>query len=130
MIRRPPRSTRTDTLFPYTTLFRSPDRAGNLPVAGRAGERAVVLQYRVLHRARVAGRTGLERGASRPAARPARAQHLGASASCRSEERRVGTECVSTCRTRRSACHKKKKSKSTFLTKATKNNGTIRTKLK
>src|SRR3546814_6842049 len=28
MIRRPPRSTRTDTLFPYTTLFRS-DRAGD-----------------------------------------------------------------------------------------------------
>src|SRR3546814_12576733 len=27
MIRRPPRSTRTDTLFPYTTLFRSPDQA-------------------------------------------------------------------------------------------------------
>src|SRR3546814_10064744 len=27
MIRRPPRSTRTDTLFPYTTLFRS-DRIG------------------------------------------------------------------------------------------------------
>src|SRR3546814_5662858 len=25
MIRRPPRSTRTDTLFPYTTLFRAPD---------------------------------------------------------------------------------------------------------
>src|SRR3546814_10371505 len=31
MIRRPPRSTRTDTLFPYTTLFRSPG-AGNLAV--------------------------------------------------------------------------------------------------
>src|SRR3546814_3594500 len=29
MIRRPPRSTRTDTLFPYTTLFRS--RIGRLP---------------------------------------------------------------------------------------------------
>src|SRR3546814_16442210 len=28
MIRRPPRSTRTDTLLPYTTLFRSPSRAG------------------------------------------------------------------------------------------------------
>src|SRR3546814_11633864 len=28
MIRRPPRSTRTDTLFPYTTLFRSPVREG------------------------------------------------------------------------------------------------------
>src|SRR3546814_12720827 len=27
IIRRPPRSTRTDTLFPYTTLFRSPDHA-------------------------------------------------------------------------------------------------------
>src|SRR3546814_17609294 len=27
MIRRPPRSTRTDTLFPYTTLFRSPEPA-------------------------------------------------------------------------------------------------------
>src|SRR3546814_3867007 len=25
MLRRPPRSTRTDTLFPYTTLFRSPE---------------------------------------------------------------------------------------------------------
>src|SRR3546814_17757816 len=30
MIRRPPRSTRTDTLFPYTTLFRSLDAAGEL----------------------------------------------------------------------------------------------------
>src|SRR3546814_16110695 len=28
MIRRPPRSTRTDTLFPYTTLFRSPGEHG------------------------------------------------------------------------------------------------------
>src|SRR3546814_19266196 len=28
MIRRPPRSTRTDTLFPYTTLFRSADPIG------------------------------------------------------------------------------------------------------
>src|SRR3546814_19311500 len=28
MIRRPPRSTRTDTLFPYTTLFRSCGRTG------------------------------------------------------------------------------------------------------
>src|SRR3546814_16695382 len=29
MIRRPPRSTRTDTLFPYTTLFRSPAGRGD-----------------------------------------------------------------------------------------------------
>src|SRR3546814_9295747 len=31
MIRRPPRSTRTDTLFPYTTLFRSTTLAPALP---------------------------------------------------------------------------------------------------
>src|SRR3546814_5337328 len=34
MIRRPPRSTRTDTLFPYTTLFRSPPR-GRWPILQR-----------------------------------------------------------------------------------------------
>src|SRR3546814_20579215 len=34
MIRRPPRSTRTDTLFPYTTLFRSNlDADGNLNIS-------------------------------------------------------------------------------------------------
>src|SRR3546814_1787842 len=33
MKRRPPRSTRTDTLFPYTTLFRS-ERGGPLPQPG------------------------------------------------------------------------------------------------
>src|SRR3546814_18704356 len=33
MIRRPPRSTRTDTLFPYTTLFRSPHGAPKGPAA-------------------------------------------------------------------------------------------------
>src|SRR3546814_8995436 len=32
MIRRPPRSTRTDTLFPYTTLFRSLNPTGEVPV--------------------------------------------------------------------------------------------------
>src|SRR3546814_18835662 len=31
MIRRPPRSTRTDTLFPYTTLFRSTQRVLGQP---------------------------------------------------------------------------------------------------
>src|SRR3546814_8307253 len=33
MIRRPPRSTRTDTLFPYTTLFRSPGAPRELSAA-------------------------------------------------------------------------------------------------
>src|SRR3546814_16011345 len=42
MIRRPPESTRTDTLFPYTTLFRSPihapyhDREDGFPVTDEA----------------------------------------------------------------------------------------------
>src|SRR3546814_17357778 len=41
MIRRPPRSTRTDTLFPYTTLFRSLDvRVSTLPARG--GERVML----------------------------------------------------------------------------------------
>src|SRR3546814_4887989 len=51
MIRRPPRSTRTDTLFPYTTLFRSPaewigcgqadiiiDRPGIAPIGDHCAE--------------------------------------------------------------------------------------------
>src|SRR3546814_6965705 len=42
MKRRPPRSTRTDTLFPYTTLFRSPrsrrrSTPGSAPPTGRSG---------------------------------------------------------------------------------------------
>src|SRR3546814_7147542 len=39
MIRRPPRSTRTDTLFPYTTLFRSRDHDD---IAARRKRRAIV----------------------------------------------------------------------------------------
>src|SRR3546814_13259873 len=44
MIRRPPRSTRTDTLFPYTTLFRSigvglPDPVMNLTIERQIGRR-------------------------------------------------------------------------------------------
>src|SRR3546814_4964931 len=38
MIRRPPRSTRTDTLFPYTTLFRSHRHAGHGDGAQRGAE--------------------------------------------------------------------------------------------
>src|SRR3546814_6667878 len=37
MIRRPPRSTRTDTLFPYTTLFRSRAGAGSDAHSGTSG---------------------------------------------------------------------------------------------
>src|SRR3546814_13128204 len=37
MIRRPPRSTRTDTLFPYTTLFRSDEAAPRADVLTGVG---------------------------------------------------------------------------------------------
>src|SRR3546814_8660715 len=37
MIRRPPRSTRTDTLFPYTTLFRSVRTGSDLATVGGLG---------------------------------------------------------------------------------------------
>src|SRR3546814_12578572 len=40
MIRRPPRSTRTDTLFPYTTLFRSQCRRRLCRLLARAGRGA------------------------------------------------------------------------------------------
>src|SRR3546814_2682028 len=44
MIRRPPRSTRTDTLFPYTTLFRSGDADAVAELVRRiaAGERDLI----------------------------------------------------------------------------------------
>src|SRR3546814_8683615 len=47
MIRRPPRSTRTDTLFPYTTLFRSrTDRPGDRP-CDLPGDRQTTAQHAV-----------------------------------------------------------------------------------
>src|SRR3546814_10683840 len=71
MLRRPPRSTRTDTLFPYTTLFRSLERADDgighrlhlfrmrcdpfrLGVERATGVLAAKHRQRVLLRARVA----------------------------------------------------------------------------
>src|SRR3546814_8656238 len=55
MIRRPPRSTRTDTLFPYTTLFRSARQRANLSVVTHAhvdkimieGSRAIGVEARI-----------------------------------------------------------------------------------
>src|SRR3546814_6317570 len=42
MIRRPPRSTRTDTLFPYTTLFRSDLNGLEEPFILRRGQRLLL----------------------------------------------------------------------------------------
>src|SRR3546814_10956134 len=72
MMRRPPRSTRTDTLFPYTTLFLSErvvEQIFGLDVAARIGEReqdtvdgAVVERFACL-RARLLAQEELERRA-------------------------------------------------------------------
>src|SRR3546814_5066033 len=51
MIRRPPRSTRTDTLFPYTTLFRSRDQLwGGASVIGLSDVGDPALEQRLKQR--------------------------------------------------------------------------------
>src|SRR3546814_20697216 len=102
MIRRPPRSTRTDTLFPYTTLFRSvgrdqrADQSALRDDADRAGFRLSLRQ-----RAGEVDREAVEQIADALAVRPAD-DHIRLG---RSEERRVGNEFVSTCRSRWSPYH-------------------------
>src|SRR3546814_7143245 len=149
MIRRPPRSTRTDTLFPYTTLFRS--RHGLWPVRYRLDRKSLssssrrggnvrrrVLgellvparpahgirrfgaignrprgrsaQPRILHRARKHLREDMimsEQNTLDPdiIEEAAIALRTAAEKRSRSEERRVGKECVSTCRSRWSPYH-------------------------
>src|SRR3546814_2955179 len=62
MIRRPPRSTLTDTLFPYTTLFRSASAPHPVPGRRRRGARP---RARGVRRARH-GRDALPRGGQEP----------------------------------------------------------------
>src|SRR3546814_14672397 len=105
MIRRPPRSTRTDTLFPYTTLFRSlAAQLTGLDDLRRLRERrhnVRRLQHREIDLRRrqllELGQTHfrsqrLDRRLEAALRQAALDRHL------RSEERRVGKECVSTCR--------------------------------
>src|SRR3546814_17112624 len=106
MFRLPPRSTRTDTLLPYTTLClsrqgvvvlhevrRDARRGVGLAVVGLREEAAVVA---VLHRRDQADLRYGEAGYMHAQAPPALA---------RSEERRVGKACVRTCRSRCSPHH-------------------------
>src|SRR3546814_20831933 len=84
MIRRPPRSTRTDTLFPYTTLFRSAGDLGLAHAAGggqlsRRGAGGAGLSGRLSHRAGTLALAARPRRLARPCrprpsrvARPAR----------------------------------------------------------
>src|SRR3546814_16078363 len=109
MIRRPPRSTRTDTLFPYTTLFRSLWRqtlgkAGKRRVFGVGAENNDSIPLHALP-----DRHAVFIDETLPSALVGALRCLGEALdnmthpvpdSRRSEERSVGKECVSPCRSR------------------------------
>src|SRR3546814_14443861 len=119
MILRPPRSTRTVTLFPYTTRFRSttfnlPDLRGRVG-AGKddMGGTAAGRLSDIVDGETLGASGGAEMHTLTTAQMPAHT-HTGTTGSAgahvhaakggagydRSEERRVGKGCVSTCRTR------------------------------
>src|SRR3546814_18768642 len=113
MIRRPPRSTRTDTLFPYTTLFRSLDFFDRTV----DGHRHPAVEVDLFDHGAFVVFAGVdaalgdvpERGAALQRGHAVidalAAPELGIGFLARSEERRVGKECVSTCRSRWSPYH-------------------------
>src|SRR3546814_2275546 len=84
MIRRPPRSTRTDTLFPYTTLFRSRPDPGTVPAASDHFRMRPVLDHPALPFGHGQGRDEIQR-LSAPS-QPCTAALIGNGSSCRSEE--------------------------------------------
>src|SRR3546814_19630108 len=119
MIPRPPRSTRTDTRFPDTTLFRSLNAADRISVLVRCQtcEQATQKPLALLVSAKqlacpqcgnvidlATGENGLlvQRLADQ-------CKSIDAAFAKRSEERRVGKGCVSTCRSRWWPYHKKNK---------------------
>src|SRR3546814_21125776 len=120
MIRRPPRSTRTDTLFPYTTLFRSNHWLIHMcaPAMLAAGEGSITIISSIggLKGSSILGAYAISKAADMQMARNLADEFgpQGVRVNCiapgliktdRSEERRVGKECVSTCRSRWSPYH-------------------------
>src|SRR3546814_14278712 len=109
MIRRPPRSTRTDTLFPYTTLFRSQARL-DMFESGLFGQGNAFWRWIATDEARPY-LTAFAVDRAPPSGSEFFAADLSAEAlldsAHRSEERRVGKECVSTGRSRWSQLHYK-----------------------
>src|SRR3546814_20033253 len=106
MIRRQPRSTRTDTLFPYTTLFLSRGRGGvaaalasitaPVVVGGVDSDRLYPLRLQEEIADGISTCSGLEILKSKDG----HDGFLTEADAVRSEERRAGKECVSTCRSR------------------------------
>src|SRR3546814_14726695 len=110
MIRRPPRSTRTDTLFPYTTLFRSAVFAVGLPAALviAAALSPMIVEDRPTTVTPPWTSITLPKPTPpepRPDPQPRTQQPQTEFTAPRSEERRVGKECVSTCSSRWSPYH-------------------------
>src|SRR3546814_16739245 len=105
MIRRPPRSTRTDTLFPYTS---SSDLVALHPLAlelaGAADSGGTLTRALLARLLIVPAQLHLAIDALALQLLLERAQRL---VDVRSEERRVGQECVSTCRSRWWPYHEK-----------------------
>src|SRR3546814_11853926 len=107
MIRPPPRSTRTATLFPYTTLFRSA-RVTRLAAEELSGKAPVIsaVNCEGIREAQIHAREARDAGASailvmpphmwlRFGMRQAHVVDYFQAIPDRSEERRVGKECVS-----------------------------------
>src|SRR3546814_14046734 len=116
MILRPPRSTRTDTLFPYTTLFRSArdDEPHRHVAASRQKSSSGVRITEPWYKYRKPERTqdepnisGFYRFSKRTSPAPNSLSPIfkASPLQSRSEERRVGKECVSTCRYRWAPYH-------------------------
>src|SRR3546814_15271715 len=106
MIRRPPRSTRTDTLCPYTTRCRSAHIVPELTIpTNDLLNRAIIIKDAVVmaqpdihHIGRIFAVYMAIDGVGKVA-------DIHELSPGRSEERRVGKECVSTCRSRWSPYH-------------------------
>src|SRR3546814_18143350 len=117
MIRLPPRSTRTDTLFPYTTLFRSSAISILLLGSGDFSAAASV-QPKTDRDHRKGEKLGDDNLNRREDAKNCDPWKVGERRDVddsgllerrdpRSEERRVGKECVRTCRSRWTQDHEK-----------------------
>src|SRR3546814_16544924 len=109
MIRRPPRSTRTDTLFPYTTLFRSSLALAGIPFFAGYYSKDMILESAYGAHSGV-GMFAFWMGIAAAFMTAFYSWRLiimtfHGQPRMRSEERRVGKEWVSTCRSRWSLEH-------------------------